>query len=384
MQDVFLTAWRRLDDAARSGGVRRLARDDRAQPRDRLSPPRPWSPWSCPTTWRRRGTAPAQAEAHAALAAIRSLPDAYRETLVLRLVEGMTGPEIAERTGLTPGIRAREPASRHEAAARQAGPMTDDEDRTGDDDYLWDGSGEPDPEIVRLETLLAPLPSRGTLPLLLPRATIRGGVARRAAALQILTAAASLVAGRRRRVVRVRDPAGGWTVQSLAGAPSVSGNARIDAPSRLPVGQVAGDRRRVARAHRGRIRSASVDVEPNSRIRLITSRAGEQRMALERGRDSARASGRRRDVFFVNTPSATAIDLGCAYKLKVDDRGWGTGGASKAGGWRSNTTGASPSSRRTRCAPRAPGFGPGTPVLRRCPRHRRRRLRFLISRRRTT
>lgn len=32
---------------------------------------------------------------------IRSLPEAYRETLVLRLVEGMTGPEIAERTGLT-------------------------------------------------------------------------------------------------------------------------------------------------------------------------------------------------------------------------------------------------------------------------------------------
>ncbi|MCM3872673.1 MAG: sigma-70 family RNA polymerase sigma factor [Pyrinomonadaceae bacterium] len=33
---------------------------------------------------------------------VRSLPDAYRETLVLRLVEGMTGPEIASRTGLTP------------------------------------------------------------------------------------------------------------------------------------------------------------------------------------------------------------------------------------------------------------------------------------------
>jgi RNA polymerase sigma-70 factor, ECF subfamily len=44
-----------------------------------------------------------QAEAHAALAAIRSLPDAYRETLILRLVEGLTGPEIAERTGLTHG-----------------------------------------------------------------------------------------------------------------------------------------------------------------------------------------------------------------------------------------------------------------------------------------
>ena len=37
------------------------------------------------------------------LAAIRALPEAYRETLTLRLVEGMTGPEIAERTGLTHG-----------------------------------------------------------------------------------------------------------------------------------------------------------------------------------------------------------------------------------------------------------------------------------------
>jgi len=39
----------------------------------------------------------------AILAAVRSLPEAYCETLILRLVEGMTGPEIAERTGLTPG-----------------------------------------------------------------------------------------------------------------------------------------------------------------------------------------------------------------------------------------------------------------------------------------
>jgi RNA polymerase sigma-70 factor (ECF subfamily) len=43
------------------------------------------------------------AEARAALDAIRSLPEAYREPLILRLVEGMTGPEIATRTGLTHG-----------------------------------------------------------------------------------------------------------------------------------------------------------------------------------------------------------------------------------------------------------------------------------------
>ena len=40
------------------------------------------------------------------LEVIRSLPEAYSETLVLRLVEGMTGPEIALRTGLThPSVR---------------------------------------------------------------------------------------------------------------------------------------------------------------------------------------------------------------------------------------------------------------------------------------
>jgi len=48
------------------------------------------------------GRMPDRTEALAVLDAIRSLPEAYRETLTLRLVEGMTGPEIAVRTGLTP------------------------------------------------------------------------------------------------------------------------------------------------------------------------------------------------------------------------------------------------------------------------------------------
>lgn len=49
-----------------------------------------------------RGSDKQEAKAAEILELIRSLPEAYRETLVLRLVEGMTGPEIAERTGLTP------------------------------------------------------------------------------------------------------------------------------------------------------------------------------------------------------------------------------------------------------------------------------------------
>lgn len=51
----------------------------------------------------RSGSTADRAEAHAILEAIRSLPASYREPLILRLVEGMTGPEIAARTGLTHG-----------------------------------------------------------------------------------------------------------------------------------------------------------------------------------------------------------------------------------------------------------------------------------------
>ena len=46
--------------------------------------------------------APSGVKATEMLDIVRSLPDAYRETLILRLVEGMTGPEISTRTGLTP------------------------------------------------------------------------------------------------------------------------------------------------------------------------------------------------------------------------------------------------------------------------------------------
>jgi RNA polymerase sigma-70 factor, ECF subfamily len=55
-----------------------------------------------------RGAAPAlhaeQLElAERVLATIRTLPEAYRETLLLRLVGGLSGQEIAQRTGMTHG-----------------------------------------------------------------------------------------------------------------------------------------------------------------------------------------------------------------------------------------------------------------------------------------
>jgi len=99
VQDVFARAWTRLDavrdPAAFPGWLMTLARH-RAIDRARLRPP------PSDTTVEVAVAPVPTAEAAAALRAIRALPEAYRETLLMRLVEGLTGPEIAERTGLTP------------------------------------------------------------------------------------------------------------------------------------------------------------------------------------------------------------------------------------------------------------------------------------------
>jgi len=100
VQDVFLTAWKRLDDlrdpAAFGGWLAMIARNRATDSHRRAT-----EAVELPADLQSPGSASADAEAHAALDAIRALPEAYRETLMLRLVEGLTGPEIAERTGLT-------------------------------------------------------------------------------------------------------------------------------------------------------------------------------------------------------------------------------------------------------------------------------------------
>jgi len=108
VQDVFLQALPRLGtlrDAARFGAwIAAIARN-RANDFYRRSKPTTELTESLPAEQieDRAATSAQIAQASAILDAIRALPDAYRETLILRLVEGMTGPEIAERTGLAPG-----------------------------------------------------------------------------------------------------------------------------------------------------------------------------------------------------------------------------------------------------------------------------------------
>ena len=104
-QDVFLQAMQRLrslrDAAAFGGWLAAIARH-RAADHIRRAPPLTELPEDLGSTDQHQHSQQSQAKALAVLAVIQSLPEAYRETLVLRLVEGMTGPEIAARTGLTP------------------------------------------------------------------------------------------------------------------------------------------------------------------------------------------------------------------------------------------------------------------------------------------
>jgi RNA polymerase sigma-70 factor (ECF subfamily) len=101
VQEIFLHALKKLPtlrDANAFGPwiamiARNRAMDFHRRSRETLSVD------DCANDLRSKDTGTAGAEE--ILAIIRTLPDAYRETLVLRLVEGMTGPEIASRTGLT-------------------------------------------------------------------------------------------------------------------------------------------------------------------------------------------------------------------------------------------------------------------------------------------
>ena len=99
VQDIFLHAFRKLhtlrDRRAFGPWIAMIARN-RAMDFHRSSRE------TIELTDDLQGADSSQAKAEEILAIICKLPDAYRETLVLRLVEGMSGPEIAARTGLTP------------------------------------------------------------------------------------------------------------------------------------------------------------------------------------------------------------------------------------------------------------------------------------------
>jgi RNA polymerase sigma-70 factor (ECF subfamily) len=108
VQEVFLLALRKLDslrDLSRFGAwvstITRNRANDYYRNASRVE--QPMEPAEEEKAQSRSNDHAAEQEAAMTLAVVRTLPETYREPLMLRLVEGMTGPEIAARMGLTHG-----------------------------------------------------------------------------------------------------------------------------------------------------------------------------------------------------------------------------------------------------------------------------------------
>jgi hypothetical protein len=201
------------------------------------------------------------------------------------------------------------------------------------DDYLWDGEGEPDPEVQKLESALGryrhnqPAPAFDQIAVV-PEARPPKRYFFLRFSFQLAAIAATLLVAATLYYFLLRpkplvDSGPGWDVARLEGAPKV-GSKAIGANSgvgKLSVGQTLvtdGS----SRASITLDETGQVEVDSNSRLRLVTSGPGHKRLSLERGTIHAFIWAPPGE-FVVDTPSAVAVDLGCKYTLHVDDSGAG-------------------------------------------------------------
>lgn len=179
------------------------------------------------------------------------------------------------------------------------------------EDYLWDRSGPPDPDVERLERALAPLryrhrgdlaSGRGAHPLVRWTAL--------AAAAAVIAAAGLLLTG----VPGARNTA--WQVARLQGSASMGGK-QVAVATALGAGQLL----RTGRSSELTLQAEDVgkiDLGPDSELRASSGR----KVLLQRGQLHAFIWAPPRE-FVVDTPSARAVDLGCEYTLNVDGTGNG-------------------------------------------------------------
>src|SRR3984885_8211235 len=191
-------------------------------------------------------------------------------------------------------------------------------------DYLWDKSGTPEPEIQRLESLLAQFRSDQQ------PAWIHEPLSGRAEPrpfkwlwLSTVSVLAAIVLVTVSLAIRARfewRPGDPWKVVALSGSPQIAGSLIRDR-AHFSVGQTLV----TDAASRARIRVAGlgvVDVEPGSRVRLIATHARRHQIALDYGTISARMWAPPFSLA-VDTPSASLFDLGCAFTLHVESSGYG-------------------------------------------------------------
>lgn len=111
-----------------------------------------------------------------------------------------------------------------------------------------------------------------------------------------------------------------WEVASLDGSPLVRSKP-LRGAGQIGAGEwIETDATSRATVKVGTI--GSVEVSPNTRVRVVTERAGEHRIALARGEIRAKILAPPK-LFFVDTASGTAVDLGCEYELRSDEEGSG-------------------------------------------------------------
>ena len=200
------------------------------------------------------------------------------------------------------------------------------------DDYLWDGSGEGDAEVLRLERALGKFRHAGRAPELSeilvaagrePATVLRGTriwfqfAAVAASALVVISLWMGL------RVHSESLARSQWGVEQVAGAPRV-GAKTIGGPREkgtLRIGQTL-ETDQQSRASISVSDVGQVDIDPATRLRLMESRTSRTRLELEHGTIHAMIWAPPGE-FLVDTPSALAVDLGCAYTLQVDDSGAG-------------------------------------------------------------
>jgi len=125
--------------------------------------------------------------------------------------------------------------------------------------------------------------------------------------------AAALILGLTGAWFATRQPRTAWDVVQVAGSTETAGRVTegewletgADARARITVGAIG-----------------VVELEPDTRVRLVAANPREHRLELGRGEIAATISAPPR-LFFVNTPAAVAVDLGCAYRMKSDAAGNG-------------------------------------------------------------
>jgi hypothetical protein len=199
-------------------------------------------------------------------------------------------------------------------------------------DYLWDGSGEPDAAVVKLEQALGKFRHAGRVQEFADNfpAARESKQSLRSVGLwfQFAAVAASAlivfsVWSGLRLPSETPTSGVGWGVEQVAGAPRV-GTKSIGRPGEkgtLRIGQTL-ETDRESRASITVSAVGQVDIDPETRLRLLESRTSRTRLELERGTIHAMIWAPPGE-FLVDTPSALAVDLGCAYTLQVDDSGAG-------------------------------------------------------------